>query len=270
MIAMNDCQESNQDKVSSALLGFGLIKLLGITDKSQFEVIFIKGMNYSLIQNVIELCKEEIIEKKEGNLIIPIEDYLLSLQYFMDKNNSIIVSIFMDEKEKGMNYVKVYLIFKKLKKLFQSYESFKDIKNFCQNNIEILQTKDIKALVILDPAGSPFYSRLESLKGNAAQSEVFIGGFISAMFSFTKEVIGKDASSSLKEIKFSDKTFYLIVKDKVIFTFLVEKLTPLLKNYMYIIVDEFLNEFQEDLKKFNGNISPFKRFDRIINQYCIF
>lgn len=269
MISMDDYQNTNEGKVSSELLGFGLIKILEPYDTNNFETIFNKGIEFSLIHNLIESIKDEMAIKKQGNCIIPIDDNLISLQYFEEKNK-IFISIFKDNKDKRVNYAKTYLIFKKLKKLIQSEASNAMIEEFCQHNIIIPQITNVKALLILSSTGSPFYSRIENLQANVDQSEVHISAFISAIFSFAKKVIGKNAESNLKEIIFDDQRFYIISKSDVIFAFLVENLTLLLKNYMYFIVDEFLNKFNEHLKNFNGDISPFQKFDEIINKYFIF
>lgn len=270
MISMDDFQKTNEGKGSSELLGFGLIKILEPYNTNNFEQIYNRGIEFSLIQNLIESIKDEMAIKKQGNCIIPIDDNLISLQYFEEKNK-IFISIFKDNKDKKVNYAKTYLIFKKLKKLIQS-EAFSNamIEEFCQHNIKIPQINNVKALLILNSTGTPFYSRIENLQANKDQSEVHISAFISAIFSFTKKVIGKNAESNLKEIIFDDQRFYIISKNDVIFAFLLENLTLLLKNYMCFIVDEFFNMFNEHLKNFNGDISPFQKFDEIINQYFIF
>ena len=61
--------------------------------------------------------------------------------------------------------------------------------------------------------------------------------------------------------------FYTITKKNIIFAFLVEKLTPLIKRYMYLMADEFLEEYKQDLENFNGDVTRFYKFEHNINRY---
>ena len=62
---------------------------------------------------------------------------------------------------------------------------------------------------------------------------------------------------------------YTITKNGVIFVYLVDNMTPLLKRYMYILVDDFLVKFGKYVEEFDGNIAPFKAFNHVIDQYFI-
>ncbi|KKL74711.1 hypothetical protein LCGC14_2062130, partial [marine sediment metagenome] len=98
---------------------------------------------------------------------------------------------------------------------------------------------------------------------------VHIGGFISALLSFSNTIIGEETGAKLKEINFGNQQFYVISKSTVIFAFLVENMNSLLQRYMYLIADEFLYEFRDYLKVFNGDVTPFTSFEENINQYFI-
>lgn len=59
----------------------------------------------------------------------------------------------------------------------------------------------------------------------------------------------------------------MITKNDVIFAYLVDNMNPLLERYMSFITDEFLTQFRDQLKNFDGDITPFFNFEEIINQY---
>ena len=44
-------------------------------------------------------------------------------------------------------------------------------------------------------------------------------------------------------------------------------MTPLLKRYMYIIAEEFLNEFKEVLSNFDGDVGQFSVFEDVVEDY---
>ncbi|GAH69954.1 unnamed protein product, partial [marine sediment metagenome] len=98
---------------------------------------------------------------------------------------------------------------------------------------------------------------------------VHIGGFISALLSFSNTIIGEETGAKLKEINFGNQQFYVISKSNVVFAFLVENMNQLLQRYMYLIADEFLFDFRNYIKEFNGDVTPFNEFESKINQYFI-
>ena len=61
----------------------------------------------------------------------------------------------------------------------------------------------------------------------------------------------------------------MITKNKVIFAFLIEKVNQFLQRYMYLIADEFLEKFHDHLIDFSGDVTPFKDFEEIVNQYFL-
>ena len=61
----------------------------------------------------------------------------------------------------------------------------------------------------------------------------------------------------------------MITKAQTIFAFLVERLSPLIERYMYLISDEFIDQYKDDLKNFDGFISRFTNFERTIDRYFI-
>ena len=135
--------------------------------------------------------------------------------------------------------------------------------------MKIPKTDGIIAIFIIGTAGSPYISKINKDRSEIADHEVHIGGFISALLSFSNTIIGEETGAKLKEINFGNQQFYVITKNEVIFAFLVETMTSIIQRYMYLLADEFLYQFRNLLKEFNGDITPFNCFEEKINQYFI-
>lgn len=268
MIIMEDYSKLKKKPQILNMLGFALIRILK-NSHHDFKVIFQKGIGNPLIQNLIELYKKEIIEKRKGNSIIPLDDFTIFIHYFEDEKKDITLIIFMDIKETSKNYANFYLISKEIFKDFSSNQDKDYVLNKCNNLIEVPRAEGIIAVFILSAAGSPYFSKINTERTSIANSEVHISGFISALYSFSQQIICEDSGAKLKEINFGNQRFYMITKNKVIFAYLVEKMNPLLQRYMYLIVDEFLAEFHDILINFMGEVTPFKSFERVLNEYFI-
>ena len=100
MIIMENHQNFRENPLVMEMLGIGLVKISQIDVGAQFNVLFQKGIGVPLIQNVIELYKKEIIHKKQGNSIIPLEKFTIFIHYFTNENHNqdILVIIYMEEK----------------------------------------------------------------------------------------------------------------------------------------------------------------------------
>ncbi len=269
MIAMNTAQNINNGPERLQMLGYGLLNISEVDSDGKFDIICQKGMGAPLIQNVIELYKKEIILKKQGNSIIPLDDFTIYIQYFKNGEEKISVILYMEEREQKVNFSKLYFLSKKVNKKLRSEASTAGISDLFESEIVIPRSEGIIAIFIIGSTGSPFISKINKSRSNIADHEVHIGGFISALLSFSNTIIGEETGAKLKEINFGNQQFYVISKSNVIFAFLVENMNPLLQRYMYLIADEFLYQFKDYLKKFNGDVTPFNEFEQKINQYFI-
>jgi len=267
MIIMENFQNSKESAALMQLLGIGLVKISENEVNGKFNVLFQKGIGIPLVQNVMELYKKEIISKKQGNSIIPLNDMTIFLHYFENSNHEILVIIYMEEKETSINFSQLYLLSKDINKKFQSHLSLDNIIYEFNSAIEIPKTDGVIAIFIIGSTGSPFVSRINKNRSNIQDHEVHIGGFISALLSFSNTIIGEETGAKLKEINFGNQQFYVITKNNVIFAFLVEKMTSLIQRYMYLLADEFLFSYKDILRNFNGDITPFSNFEEKINQY---
>ena len=262
----NSLEKDNMNKLK--MLGIGLIKIPLAHPNGKFEIIFTKGISQSLIQDVFELYKNEIIEKKRGNSIIPLDDFSLYINYFQN-NGDILVVIFMDEKNQTVNFPQLYMFTKKIANHIHLNKPFTGIETIFNQEVDIPRSEGIDAVLILGSSGCLYFSKINKEKSSIARSELHISGFISALYSFSREIINQDSGGNLKEINFGNQLFYIITQNNVIFVFLVKKMDPLIERYMYLLADEFLNKHHDHLKNFNGDVSPFNEFEKIINQYLI-
>ncbi len=250
------------------MLGFGMLKLQNDTT-NKYEIIFKKGLRDALIQNILESNIIELFQKKKGNSIIPLEDIMVILHFFEDRNKDKILLIFMDDKEKDINFTNLYLLSKEIFNIFNSNQDYIQIKKFCDKKVKIPRSKDLFGIFILNPSGSPYFTKIDKKRAGLANKNIQISGFISAIITFSKAIISEDSGGNLKEINFGNQRFFTIIKNNVIFAYLVENADSLFKRYMYLIVEEFFESFEKELKQYSGNISPFENFSKNLEKYFI-
>lgn len=248
------------------LLGIALIRIPEKALNGGFEILYKKGIGYPLIQNVFELYKKEIMAQKSKNSIIPLDDFTLFVHYFQNKEDNLVL-MYMDEKEKTVNFPQLYLFTKKIENKVSLNTPLLEIIAILNSDILIPKTESIDAILILGSSGCLYYSKINENKSLIAKSELQVSGFISALYSFSQEIIKQDSGANLKEINFGNQLFHIITKNNVIFVYLVKSINPLIQRYMYLIADEFLEVYKENLKNFSGDITPFYKFENYVNQY---
>ena len=97
-IQMNSELESTDTKEIMQMLGYGLINISGFTSNHKIHILFQKGIGTPLIQNVIELCKNEISDQTQGNSIIPLDEFTIFVHYFQYRNDTFVI-LYMTEKD---------------------------------------------------------------------------------------------------------------------------------------------------------------------------
>jgi len=262
-IQMNGQLGSRDAQEILHMLGYGLIN---ISNNHKIHILFQKGIGTPLIQNVIELCKKEINDQKQWNSIIPLDEFTIFVHFFQHRNDTIVI-LYMTEKDHNIDFPKLYLFTRKITNQFRLNTPIPEVINMCNETISIPQTKGIIGVFIIGANGCPYFSKINQNRKLISNKEVHIGGFISALFSFSKEIIGEESGAELKEINFGNQCFYMISKRNVIFAFLVENLNSLIERYMYLIADDFLEQYKEHLVDFTGDISPFHVFKKKIDLY---
>ncbi len=268
MTHYTDNDKTNQIK-HLEILGVGLVTLSLVDTKDNFEVLLQKGIGVSLIQNIIELYKGEILNKKDGKSFFPLEEFMVFINYFQTSPEEIIIIIYIDEKESAHIYPKLYLHSKKIINQFNTNKDIKFLVEACKNTVDIPRIGGVIGLFIVDYAGCPLYTRVMGIRDDIKEGEVQIGGFISALFSFSQFVIGKESGGKLREINFGNQSFYTITEKKVIIAYLIERMSPLLKRYMYIIAEEFVGRYKKSLERFDGDVAQFSQFEDIVKEYLI-
>ena len=265
-IQMINQLDSRKTQDTLQMLGFGLVNISDFRSNDRFQILFQKGIGTPLIQNIIELCKKEINNQKQWNSIIPIDEFTIFVHYFQHKNDTIVI-LYLTEKDHNINFPKLYLFTRKITNEFRLNTSISEIIKTCNKTILIPQTKGIIGVFIIGANGCPYFSKINQNRKFITNKEVHIGGFISALFSFSREIIGQESGAELKEINFGNQRFYMISKKNVIFAFLVENLNSLIERYMYLIADDFLEQYKEHLIDFTGDIAPFHEFKKKIDLY---
>ena len=255
------------------LLGVGLIKISDLNAGGTTQVLFQKGIGIQLIHTILNLNKNKIITKKQGIAIDLISDYTVYMHYFNTEPNEIIVVIYLDSKESILKFSSYYEASKKLVKAIYSCEESCNIHEICSYNFIIPQSNSLLALFIISTAGHLFYSKVNDNKSRIGDFEIQLSGFMSALLIFTKEVIGKEPGVELKHINFGNQQIYLVIKNNLIFSFLVEEelISKLDRKYMQIVSDEFLDMYKDHIgpNTFDGSLSKYREFGNIVDRYFV-
>jgi hypothetical protein len=244
------------------LLGVGLVSM---TDK-RYNVVFSKGIKRSLIKLLVKFYRSEILEKKEGKRIKLLGAYTVYVHFYTIENESISI-FYVSETNKLIKYDGLCSLSKQLVNSYCSNATFSEINQLC--NRVIPSAKDLSALFVISTAGLSLFTKIRKDKKYLADNLITISGFISAILSFSNEVIGKNTSDTLQAINFENQQFLLTVKEGVIFAYLVEDFTKSknIKRYMELLIEEFLDHYHDCIEDFNGEISQFRNFERVVDKY---
>lgn len=250
------------------VLGFGVVEL---DSNRQYTILFQKGIGIKLIQKILNLNLDEILLKKNGIKIDIIYRDTVYIHYFDNREDKIVIVIYLDKKEKILKFSDLFLISENLNDLIGSNTSLLDLRNICEENIKIPKTNGVIAVFIISSAGHLFYSKYNKEKAFFKDSELQVSGFISALLMFSREIISKGTSAKLRKINFGNRHFYLNSEQNVIFAYLIEenKKDKINKRYLYLITEEFLSKYKESIGNFTGDVSGFNAFENIIDQYFI-
>jgi len=255
------------------LLGVGLIKISDLNAGGKINIIYQKGIGNQLIQKIISISKEKIIIDKQGFLIDIISNYTVYIHFFDNECKEITVIIYLDKKKSILKFSKFYYLSKKLNEALCSKISFSEIQQICEQDFKIPKSNSLLALLIISTAGHLYFSKINNNKTKLANVDLQISGFISVLLSFTKELIGQGPGIRLKQINFGNQRIYLTIKNDVVFAYLVEKekILKVDKRYMQLIPDEFITLFKDKVnpQTFNGDVSHFRKFGSIVDNYFI-
>ncbi|MFX1353565.1 MAG: hypothetical protein ACFFGP_06360 [Promethearchaeota archaeon] len=246
------------------MLGLGLVS---ITPRNH-NVILHKGMGTPLLNKLIKLYKDEIIQKREGKIIDLLGSFTVYI-HFYEVEREIITIFYVNEKDKLIKYESLCSISNILLRCYCSNVSTLELNRVCNKIIPCV--KGISALFIIYNSGHSLFNKINKEKKFLADNYIQVSGFISAILAFSKEVIGRESGESLQAINFENERFFVHVRDNVIFAYLIDKKNESknLKRFIELIADEFMELFNTNLKDFNGDVTPFGDFERIVNNYLI-
>lgn len=255
------------------ILGVGVIKISDLSSKKEIDIIFQKGIGIQQIQKIISNNIDKIVEKRSGISIDLFRNYSVYLHFFDNNQDEIISIIYLDKKENILNYSDLFTISQMLNQSIIEDDSLSNVMHICNQEIQIPQHKGLIALFIIGSAGHLFFSKINKNKTRLIEHELPISGFISAILSFSKEIIGREPGTNLKQINLGNQIFYLNLRNHAIFAYLVEKqrISETFKKYVHLIADEFINRFKEKINPntFNGELTQFRTFGSVVDQYFI-
>ena len=264
----NDIQNLERSSLIFQMEGFSVSE---INLDGKFKIIFHKGIAIELIQKFIDLYKDIIIEKKQGYIKDLIANFTIYIHFFNQKKGNILVIIYLDDKENHMDYTKLYHFSKSLFQRICSNTSFPEIEKICNSIIKIPKAEGLLALFIVDEAGFLYFSKANKSEKCISENKLQIAGFLSAILCFSQDYIGgNDSGFKLEAINVGKANFYMNNNSDVIFAYLVEKgkMTEKIKRYIQLISEEFVDRyFETHVKDFNGDLSPFHEFEKVIDQY---
>lgn len=265
MIVLEDSiPEIIEDYHPLEMLGLGLVS---ITPKNH-NIVCYKGMGTPLLNKLIKLYKEEIIEKREGKIIDLLGSFTVYIHFYEIKRE-IVAIFYLNEKDKLIKYESLCSLSNILLRCYNLNLSNVELHRVCNKIIPCV--RGISALFIIYSSGHSLFTKINKEKKFLADNYIQVSGFISAILAFSKEVIGEESGGSLKAINFENERFFVHVKDNIIFAYLINKKNESkhLKRFIELIADEFLERFDNNLKDFNGDVTPFSEFESVIDNYLL-
>ena len=255
-------QEKLEHPSSMDLLGVGLVSM---TEK-RYTIVFSKGIKRPLIKLLVKFYRSEILEKKEGKRIKLLGAYTIYVHFYTIEDESISI-FFVNETDKLTKYDGLCSLSKQLVNSYCSNATFSEIDQLCKRAIP--SAKGLSALFVISKAGLSLFTKIRKDKKYLEDNFITISGFISAILSFSNEVIGKNTGDTLQAINFESQQLLLTVKENVIFAYLVEDFTKSknIKRFMELLIEEFLDNYCDRIEDFNGDINQFRNFEQCVDKY---
>jgi len=253
-----------------------LIRGFGISEldlNGKINIIFQKGIGITLIRKIIDLYKSRIMNKRQGYIIDNIGSLTIYIQFFNLNQDDKLIITYIDKTDNAMNYTKLYNLSKKIFNQIKLGLPNLKVEKICNEKVQIPQARGLVGLFIVGKAGYLYFSKVNKSRAYIANNSFQIAGFISAILIYSQDCIGgEEYGLELEDIDLGDHQFYVTTKNDVIFAYLVEKINKSenIKRYMLLVVEEFLEKYySSNVKSFNGDLSPFNDFEKIIDQYFI-
>ena len=263
MIGLGDNSQKSLDlRKKIQVLGIGLITL----SDNRYKIVFNRGINRSLVKDLIHIYRSEILNCNEGKIVDEFGIYMVYLHFYTF--GKLRVSIFyLSEKDKVNNYIELCSFSKVLVTSYCSYVSRSKISQICESVIPIVS--GVSAFLVIRTTGQTLFKKIRSDKKNLLENYIQIGGFLSAILTFSNEVIGKKTGECLKAIDFENYTFLITIEEGTIFSFLLDQSakSKRLERYIELLTEEFIELYYDYLKDFNCDISQFRSFEAVVENY---
>ena len=255
-------QELLDTPAAMDILGVGIVS---ITEKNS-NLIYNKGISRSLMNDLIKLYRPDILKKKEGKLIDLLGIFTVSIHFYSFDAESIAI-FYVIEKDTLTSYDEMCSVSRNLAQIYCSNAPLSAINKICTKLIPSFE--GLSALFVVSTSGHTLYTKIRDDKTSISENHIQIGGFLSAILMFSNEVIGKQSEDTLQSINLKNNRFIIFVKQDIIFAYLVDHSPESddFDRYVELIAEEFLDQFQESVKNFNGDLGQFHRFDSVINKY---
>jgi len=254
-----------QDLVTSTksleLLGVGLVSMT----QNKFNIILMKGFNSSLLLKLIRNYKEELIKKEEGKLVDLIGSYTVYIHFFKVDIGTFSI-FYINEKDKHLNYDDLCSLSSQIVNEFCSNHSYSSLNAICTKVVAKLP--DVSAFFIVSSAGHSLFSKIKEKYDYLKKNVIQIGGFISAVFTFSSEIIGREPEDHLSSINFENRQFLVNKVNDVIFACFTENNDSKdIKKNIDLIAEEFFDRYEERVKNFDGDVSVFNEFECVVDKY---
>ena len=258
-------QELLDTPTAMDIFGVGIVS---ITEKSS-KIIYNKGISRSLVKDLIKLYRPDILDKKEGKLVDLLGIFTVSIHFYSSGTESIAI-IYILEKDTLTNYDIMCSVSRRLAQMYCSNATFSLINDIC--NKLIPNFEGLSALFVVSTTGHTLFTKIRADKTTISENHIQIGGFLSAILMFSNEIIAKNSGDILQAINFGSQQFIILVKEDIIFAYLVDQSANAdnFKRYMDLIAEEFLVQFSDSVKNFNGDLNQFKIFESVVEKYFCF
>jgi len=268
MIILNEkFQNLEHNSQTFQLRGFCISE---VNSSGNLEIIFQKGIGITLTQKIIDLYKDKITQKRQGYIKDIIGDLTIYLHFFEKKPEIKLIIMYIDRIDNGMNYTELYHISKQIYNYLSSNTSYNNIKNFCDYAIKIPKAMGIIGVFIIDKAGFLYFSKVNKNRTNMANHNYQIAGFLSTILIYSHDFFdSQEYGLKLEDINLGGYHLFLKTKNNLIFAYMVDKdnTTKNIKRYMQLIMEEFIDKYSSHIKSFKGDLTPFHKFEKVIDQY---
>ncbi|MHA1508183.1 MAG: hypothetical protein ACTSO6_05700, partial [Promethearchaeota archaeon] len=174
---------------------------------------------------------------------------------------------YVAEKDTLTDYDVMCSTSRTLAKICCSNVSLSSINDTC--NKIIPNFEGLSALFVVSTTGHTLFTKIRADKASISENHIQIGGFLSAILMFSNEIIAKNSGDTLQAINFGTQQFIISVKDDIIFAYLVNNTQKPnnFERYTNLIAEEFIDQFSESVKNFNGDLGQFHCFETVVSKY---